>query len=144
MTPTTPEEQCPECYGKGLAGQDDRPGLLIDPVYGTSECPRCHGKGTIIVTPTTPEKARHNLTQAVGQLLDYAEGIEEGTHEQIEVQRTAIFGAFDSLAAQLEAAQDVIEAARSANTWLQENAEWPRETALDLALARYDAARGES
>jgi hypothetical protein len=36
---------CPRCHGKGLEGQDDRPGLLLDSERGTDECRRCHGTG---------------------------------------------------------------------------------------------------
>lgn len=37
--------RCPNCHGKGLEGQDDRPGILI-PVGGSvSECGSCCGTG---------------------------------------------------------------------------------------------------
>lgn len=38
-----PMRECPDCYGKGLTGQDDRPGLLL-PAF---DCPRCRGTGEI-------------------------------------------------------------------------------------------------
>src|SRR5207248_9874464 len=38
---------CPRCFGKGLEGQDDRPGLLLDPEHGTDECRECGGTGRV-------------------------------------------------------------------------------------------------
>jgi hypothetical protein len=40
-----PEDRCPRCFGKGLEGQDDRPGILLDPDRGTDECRACGGTG---------------------------------------------------------------------------------------------------
>jgi DnaJ-class molecular chaperone len=34
-------ETCPDCFGKGLGGQDERPGLLLP----ANECGRCGGTG---------------------------------------------------------------------------------------------------
>ena len=38
-------EECPACYGKGLTGQDQYPGLKLP----ADECPVCKGTGQLIV-----------------------------------------------------------------------------------------------
>ena len=38
------DDECPECFGKGLQNQDDRPGLLLGPL-GEFECRACRGTG---------------------------------------------------------------------------------------------------
>jgi hypothetical protein len=44
---TAEPEVCSRCHGKGLEGQDDRPGLLLDSHFGTEECRECHGTGKV-------------------------------------------------------------------------------------------------
>jgi len=40
------EQTCPDCYGKGLQNQDDKPGLLLGPL-GEFDCMRCRGTGKV-------------------------------------------------------------------------------------------------
>ena len=43
-SPDSPADMpCPDCYGKGLEGQDDRPGLLLP----AAECRSCRGSGRV-------------------------------------------------------------------------------------------------
>ena len=37
-------EDCPDCFGKGLENQDERPGILLGP-QGERPCPTCGGTG---------------------------------------------------------------------------------------------------
>lgn len=45
LTAAADSDTCPRCYGKGLEGQDERPGLLLDIERGTDECRACGGTG---------------------------------------------------------------------------------------------------
>jgi len=46
---------CPRCFGKGLEGQDDRPGILLDPEHGTDECRQCGGTGKVVTAAPARE-----------------------------------------------------------------------------------------